>query len=275
MSHTQPEPQDPQNIQSSLTPENLAALREPFPPEQIGKRPIIYCQECRNSPGKVCPDHAKVRCNECGQSITSAHFHLDYVGHADVTNRLLDIDPDWNWEPLAIDTNGLPMLDKYSSLWMRVTICGKTMIGYGSAPGKDGSDAIKEIIGDGIRNAAMRYGVGLGLWGGKFARMAEDTVIESLPNELTPIAAPANTTQIRKIRELWETLGFIGQANLTNRLNLASHTLGRELADEQDITCDEAVSLIRVLQARVVAKQAADAKTAKAAKASPNTGDQA
>lgn len=271
MSHEDTQPP----VQNALTTEKLAALREPFPPEQIGKRPVIYCRACREAPGKVCADHAKVRCNECGQNITSAHFHLNYVGHADVTNRLLDIDPDWNWEPLATDQNGLPALDKYGSLWMKLTICGKTMIGYGSAPGKDGPDAIKEIIGDGIRNAAMRYGVGLSLWGGKFARMTEDSLIESLPNELAPIAAPANTTQIRKIRELWEALGFIGQVNLAKRLSLASHTIGRDMADEQDITCDEAVSLIRVLQARVVARRAADAKAAKAAKASPDAGGQA
>lgn len=254
----------------SLTPEALAALREPFPPEQIGKRPSIYCKACREAPGKVCPNHSKVRCDAttgCGQYITSAHFHLDYVGHADVTDRLLTIDPGWNWEPLAVDEQGLPRFDQHDSLWMRLTICGKTMLCYGSAPGKKGSDAIKEVIGDGIRNGAMRFGVGLGLWAGKFAKMldADPANIDGIPDELAPMAAPANVTQHRRIRELWTNLGFIGDANLTNRLTLGGHTIGREMTDEKDLTCDEAVTLIRVLEARTEAKKATDAKAAKLA----------
>lgn len=253
----------------TLTPEALSALREPFPPEQISKRPTIYCKACRDAPSKVCPNHGKIRCDAttgCGQNITSAHFHLDYVGHADVTDRLLKVDPTWNWEPLAYDEDGLPRFDQHDSMWMKLTICGKTVICYGSAPGKKGSDAIKEVIGDGIRNGAMRFGVGLGLWAGKFAKLLDaDPNVDAIPDELTPMTAPANVTQHRRIRELWATLGFVGDANLPNRLNLGGHTIGREMADEKDITCDEAVTLIRVLEARAEAKRALAAKAAKAA----------
>lgn len=28
---------------------------------------------------------------------------LDFVGHAVTTGRLLDIDPEWTWEPMAFD----------------------------------------------------------------------------------------------------------------------------------------------------------------------------
>lgn len=266
----------PADISPSLTDAKLAALREPFPPEQISKRPSVYCKACRDAPGKVCQNHVKVRCDAttgCGQNMTAAHFHLDYVGHSDVTDRLLSVDPEWNWEPLAYTELGLPQFDQFDSLWMRLTICGKTMICYGSAPGKKGPDAIKEVIGDGIRNGAMRFGVGLGLWAGKFARLLDGADnIDHIPDELAPMAAPANVTQHRRIRELWKTLGFVGDANLPNRLKLGGHTIGREMADEKDINCDEAVTLIRVLEARIEAENAKAAKAAKdAAKAEAQT----
>lgn len=110
----------------------LSQLREAFPPEQVGKLP------------------KKTR--------EGGTVHLDYVGHADVTARLLEVDPFWQWEPFALDENGLPRFDGARNLWIRLTICGVTRIGVG-----DGS-SLKECIGDAIRNAAMRFGVALELW---------------------------------------------------------------------------------------------------------------
>lgn len=111
----------------------LAALRTPFPREQIGRLP-------------------------------KGGAFLDYVGHADVTNRLLDADPGWTWEPVAFDSGGLPLFDSSGGLWIRLTVCGVTRLGYGDAAGKKGPNAVKEAIGDALRNAAMRYGVALDLW---------------------------------------------------------------------------------------------------------------
>jgi hypothetical protein len=39
-----------------------------------------------------------------------------------------------------------------------------TRYGYGAADGKSGGDAMKEMIGDALRNAAMRFGAALDLW---------------------------------------------------------------------------------------------------------------
>lgn len=89
---------------------------------------------------------------------------LDYVGHAAVTARLLEVDPTWTWEPLALDDSGLPKFDDHGGLWIRLTIVGHTRIAYGDAAGKKGPNAVKEAIGDAIRNGAMRFGVGLDLW---------------------------------------------------------------------------------------------------------------
>ena len=55
-----------------------AALRKPFPAKEIDKLP-------------------------------KGGTTLDYVGHAAVTSRLLEVDPLWNWEPVAWDERGLPL----------------------------------------------------------------------------------------------------------------------------------------------------------------------
>jgi hypothetical protein len=43
-------------------------------------------------------------------------------------------------------------------------VCGVTRLGYGDAGEKKGCNAMKERIGDGLRNAAMRFGAALDLW---------------------------------------------------------------------------------------------------------------
>jgi len=89
---------------------------------------------------------------------------LAYVGHAALTDRLLDADPAWTWEPLAMSPGGLPVLDPLGGMWIKLTVCGVTRLGYGHAGNKEGGDAIKEVIGDALRNAAMRFGAALDLW---------------------------------------------------------------------------------------------------------------
>lgn len=113
--------------------EDLKRLREPFPPNQIGKLP-------------------------------RAGVQLDFVGHAHITARLLDVDPYWSWEPFAVGEDGLPRLDEFGGLWIRLTVCGVTRIGYGDAEGKKGPVAMKVAIGDALRNAGMRFGLALDLW---------------------------------------------------------------------------------------------------------------
>ncbi|WCO67908.1 hypothetical protein PO878_04115 [Iamia majanohamensis] len=95
-----------------------------------------------------------------------AGIHLDYVGHAAVTDRLLAVDPEWTWEPVAFADDGSPLIvtrGKDAELWVRLTVCGVTRYGVGTAP--SGSfELAKQLISDAIRNAAMRFGVALDLW---------------------------------------------------------------------------------------------------------------
>ncbi len=139
----------------------LELLRKPFPDNQIGWLPKVTCKDCT---GRSCSEHRKSKCAKCGNYISSAHVDLQYVGHAALCDRLLDADPEWSWEPVAFGPDGLPAFDRLGGLWIRLTVCGVTRLGYGDAQGKTGANAIKEAIGDALRNAGMRFGAALDLW---------------------------------------------------------------------------------------------------------------
>ena len=150
------------NPPAAATPERLAALRAEFPPEAVGKLPRSTCRDCSKSPNKRCDRHTWVpRCGVCGNSHTSAAIHLDFVGHADVTDRLLSVDPHWTWRPFTADEiAGIPPTLR-NGLWIWLTVLGIERPGFGDEEGGKGA---KEAIGDAIRNAAMRHGVALSLW---------------------------------------------------------------------------------------------------------------
>lgn len=139
-------------------PTGLALLREPFPDNQISKLP--KGTKAQNE----CPASEKVNCKLCGGWHHPRIIHLDYVGHAALTDRLLDCDPEWNWEFQSVGQDGYPVIDKDGGFWIRLTVCGVTRLGYGDAQGKTGGNAMKERIGDALRNAAMRFGAALDLW---------------------------------------------------------------------------------------------------------------
>ena len=100
--------------------------------------------------------------------IPKGGVELKYLGHAATTRALLECDPTWWWEPMAFDADGLPLLvtddqGRPIGLWGYLHLCGVRRPGYGSClPGK--SDAVKELVGDFLRNAGMRAGIGLDLW---------------------------------------------------------------------------------------------------------------
>lgn len=118
-----------------MTPEQAAELRAPFPASAVGKLP-------------------------------KAGVQLDFVGHANITDRLLSVDPEWVWEPVAFNDAGEPLVSvvgKRCVMWVRLTVCGVTRLGVGTCP-STAFEPEKELIGDALRNAAMRFGVALDLW---------------------------------------------------------------------------------------------------------------
>lgn len=207
----------------------LALLRAPFAPGDINKLPKPYKA-----------DSPKGKCNECGGYHGLPAVHLDYVGHAALTKRLLDVDPAWSWEPLGLTDAGLPAFDENGGLWIRLTICGVTRLGYGDAQGKRGGNAIKEAIGDALRNAGMRFGAALDLWHkgdfaeGQLERGAEPSqqsgaVSRVIGRQVDEVAlaewteAVNNAETIKQLQEAWEGAGRAGVSgdkglrDLTNR----------------------------------------------------------
>jgi hypothetical protein len=180
----------------------LRQLRAEFPAEAIGKLPKSTCRACADLAKarryQACESHSWVRqCGDCGNSHSSATIHLDFVGHADATARLLDVDPRWTWRPFSLEEiQALPPALRDAGLWIHLTVAGVTRPGFGDAQGKTGPNAVKEMIGDALRNAAMRFGVSLDLWakGDRERFHAKDETPESQVPDTT--ATQGNGNQV-------------------------------------------------------------------------------
>lgn len=141
-----------------MNEEAAKALRAPFPDTAIGKLP-------------------------------RAGITLDYVGHAAVTDRLLEVDPEWAWEPVAFAEDGAPLIrydGKNATLWIRLTVCGTTRYGVGSV-GVNAFELEKQLIGDALRNAAMRFGVALDLWSKEEIHAPAPQGIDPQTGEVLPV----------------------------------------------------------------------------------------
>lgn len=187
-------------IEAKEKPTGLELLRMPFTGSAISKLPKetkaqIDERKARKSGCMVW------KCAECGGNHHKDAVHLDYVGQAALTARLLDADPEWNWEPVVMD--GLP--PQAGGMWIKLTVCGVSRLGYGSADGKSGGDAIKEIIGDALRNAAMRFGAALDLWHKGDLHPEQEPEGEPEKAEQKPAAKPTTASKADS-RELYAEL---------------------------------------------------------------------
>jgi hypothetical protein len=179
-------------VEAPVVADPLAKLREPFPPNQISKLPKPFKK-----------DAPKGKCAECGGYHGLPAVHLDYVGHAALTDRLLDVDPTWTWEPVADPVSlGLPTAP--GGMWIKLTVCGVSRYGFGHPDGKTGGDAVKETIGDALRNAAMRFGAALDLWhkGDLHAHDAEEEPQQERPTRTTGADVPATPTLAQRADRL-------------------------------------------------------------------------
>lgn len=176
----------PKSVESPAEPQNdgkretvLKLMRKPFEPHQIS----TMCKSTKK-------DNPAGRCNACGGWHKLPAVQLSYVGHAALTDRLLDADPEWTWEPLAYAPNGTPLLDADGGMWIKLTVGGITRLGYGDAQGKSGGDATKERIGDALRNAAMRFGAALELWHKGSLHITDEPEKDSPVEESKSVAPP-------------------------------------------------------------------------------------
>ena len=221
----------------------LALLREPFPAHQISKLP----KPTKKQTDEVRNDFKKgIRCQVCGGWHHRDVVHLDYVGHAALTDRLLNCDPMWNWEPVAFTEAGTPATDANGGMWIKLTVCGVTRLGYGHSDGKKGGDAVKEIIGDALRNAAMRFGAALDLWHKGELHVADDNGSEApKPPEVDPQAIKqateylAQADSLEDLKGRWSNLPkpTAAHADVVAAKNAAKKNL--TMPDNSDIGDDE------------------------------------
>jgi hypothetical protein len=126
-------------------------------------------------------------------------INLAYVSHADITKILIEIDPSWNWQPVAWD-NGRPAIhveNGTATMWATLTLLGKTLLGVGSVRA-DKQDLDKELIGDFLRNASMRFGIALSLWSKQ--DWSDNTTIVRTPEVIRSIQNhPASQLDDREI----------------------------------------------------------------------------
>lgn len=166
-------------------------------PSIVAKLPRVTCPACSK---KNCQDaaHKPVRCGVCNAFISPRHIHLDFVGHADLTRALIEIDPGWQWEPVSFDEGGSPRIIQRGKMWVlwgRLTLLGKSMLCVGTCEVSElKSDVDKELIGDMLRNGGMRFGIFGALWSKTDGWQDDD----ASPNETAPsvVAPPEAPTKL-------------------------------------------------------------------------------
>jgi hypothetical protein len=113
---------------------------------------------------QVLKDHAVPDPKIVGK-LPKGNIQLDFVGHADITRILIEIDPMWRWVPIAWD-EGRPKIhveNGMATMWGELQLLGHARLGVGSVRA-DKADLDKELVSDFLRNAAMRFGICLALW---------------------------------------------------------------------------------------------------------------
>ncbi|MCR2034121.1 hypothetical protein [Adlercreutzia mucosicola] len=187
--------------------QQLARLREPFPDDVVQLKPVYVGEYDVNDEGKrFVPPSAVQLCPRCGKMHALPAKHFRYIGHALVTERLNEVDPSWSMHPMAVRDSGEPITT--GGLWIRLRVCGVEKIGFGDAGGKTGPDAIKEMIGDAIRNAAMRFGCGLAMW------MDDDDEVTPHPggDGRPPFSARLGARATKAQRRLAKAIGVIHES---------------------------------------------------------------
>jgi hypothetical protein len=205
----------------------LVELRKTFPADQINKLP---------KPLKK--DSEKGRCSECQGWHGLPAVHIDYVGHAELTARLLDVDPLWNWEPAGWTEDGEPKVNvrgNTARMWIKLTVAGVTRLGVGTcSANKD--DVEKELIGDALRNAAMRFGAALDLWS-KSERHRDDSD-GSAPKQRRSTAKPKPARADEADQETGEIPPPVDVSALVEKLDQEGRAELKTLMEKANISLD-------------------------------------
>ena len=222
----------------------LKALTEPFPLDMIEKLP----KQLQRAPRQGEPPLPKFDCKAghpqrdsasadgiyCG-GFHARSIHLDYIGHAGITERLNSVDPYWDYDFMHVDLPdwtraavahlyGAGQIEEASRLikqhgtpqsrdggyWITLTILGITRKGFGDASGKSGANATKEVIGDALRNAAMRFGVATYLWSKSDHALALRSVEDEGPeSQRAPLTEALFNERVRDALTRRDTARFL------------------------------------------------------------------
>lgn len=211
-------------------------------------------------------DNPKGKCDVCGGWHGLPAVHLDYMGHADVTLALIDVDPLWTWEPAGL-IDGCPVVQNQSGrlvLWGYVTVLGVRRLGVGTCAASQ-PDPEKELIGDLLRNVAMRFGIATRLWskadsadpagsgvGGGYGHAEKPQRPPQKPRGTAreigegPPVAP----DIAKQRTLLMlSFGNAGMRNSDAQHAFLSNLFGRDVVSSNDLTPEERSRAIEALKA--------------------------
>jgi len=175
-------------------------------------------------------------------TLPKGNAQLSYMGHAEVTLALIDVDPCWTWEPCGREADGSPVIierGKRLIMWATLTVCGKTLTGCGTCDASKGEPE-KELIGDFLRNASMRFGIGTKLWSkattadpvGRDDRPPEPTYSAEAVKLFNRVKATAGTPLAESLKALAERAG--------QKLTLASFDADALWAEEVRILIDGA-----------------------------------
>jgi hypothetical protein len=163
--------------------------------------------------------------------------HLDFVGHADITRILIEVDPMWNWRPAAFTDDGEPQIsvrNGYARMWAYLCVHGKELLCVGTCDaGKQ--DLEKELVGDMLRNGAMRFGICTGLWS---KSEWENIDLEPVPQ--------ASDDQRKDIRDAFAALDITDAAERAERI---AEVIGHSINALTDLTPAEASKVIAALTA--------------------------
>jgi len=125
---------------------------------------------------------------------------LDFVGHADITRILIEIDPHWRLVPIAWE-NGRPavnIVNDMATMWFEMTLLGQARLAIGTAKANS-MDLDKVLYGDALRNGAMRFGIGLSLWTKQeWNDLDHHTPAKPAPRQTGTAAKPAAPSQTPK-----------------------------------------------------------------------------
>ena len=147
---------------------------------------------------------------------------LSYVGHADITRILIEIDPHWRLVPIAWD-NGRPamnVVNDMATMWFELTLLGTARLAIGSAK-SNAPDLDKVLYGDALRNGAMRFGISLNLWTKQEWEDLDHNPAPSNPRPTAPASAPEQAPKQSKPK----TMTPVSEAQI-NQFNAACEAKG-------------------------------------------------